>query len=97
MNKIRPKSDVIIVKQHEEETKTSSGIILAFESSQKKFQGTVIAVGPGEILADGQRRPMEIKVGEVVVFGEYAGQKWKYNGEEYLVMRERDIICGFEQ
>ena len=90
--KLRPRSDCIVVKQHDEETKTASGIILAFESNQKKFQGEVMAVGTGEIKDNGEVRKMEIKVGEIVLFGEYSGQKFKLDGQEYLMMREKDII-----
>ena len=90
--KMRPRSDCIVVKQHDEETKTASGLIIAFESNQKKFQGEVMAVGTGEIKDNGEVRKMEIKVGEIVLFGEYSGQKFKLDGQEYLMMREKDII-----
>jgi len=89
---MRPRSDCIVVKQHDEETKTASGLIIAFESNQKKFQGEVMAVGTGEIKDNGEVRKMEIKVGEIVLFGEYSGQKFKLDGQEYLMMREKDII-----
>ena len=90
--KLRPLSDCIVVKQHDEETKTASGLILAFDTTQKKFQGEVMAVGTGKIMDNGGIRPMGIKVGEIVLFGEYSGQKFKYKGQEYLMMREPDVI-----
>lgn len=94
--KLKPMSDLIIVKQHEEETKTASGLILAMDA-QKKFQGEVIRVGPGKITDIGTVRPMGINVGDVVLFGEYTGQKFKYDGVEYLTMHEADIIGVIER
>lgn len=94
--KLRPLSDCIVVKQHEEETKTASGLILAFDGPQKKFQGEVRAVGKGKIMDNGMIRPMELKVGEIVLFGEYSGQRFKHEGEELLMMREPDVIGVIE-
>lgn len=90
--KLRPLSDCIIVKQHEEEVTTASGIILTAGKADKKFQGEVIAVGTGKIMDNGGVRMMGIAVGETVLFGEYSGQKFKYEGEEFLMMREPDVI-----
>ena len=90
--KLRPMSDCIIVKQHEEETVTASGIVLAFAKTEKKFQGDIVRAGPGKIMDNGQLRPMALKEGEVVLFGEYSGQKFKYEDQEYLMMREPDVI-----
>lgn len=94
--KLRPLSDCIVVKQHDEETVTASGLILAFETNQKKFQGEVMAVGTGKIMDNGQVRPMGLKVGEIVLFGEYSGQRFKYEGQELLMMREPDVIGVIE-
>lgn len=91
--KLQPLSDCIMVKQHTEEEKTASGIILAFEETQKKFQGEIIACGKGKIMDNGQMRPIELKVGDIVLFGEYSGQKFKWEGQEYLMMREPDVIA----
>lgn len=91
--KLKPIGDCIIVEQHDEETKTASGLILAFDGPQKKFQGNVLACGTGKIMDNGGIREMQIKVGDVVLFGEYAGQKFRYDGKEYLVMHEADIIA----
>jgi chaperonin GroES len=90
--KLRPLSDCIVVKQHNEETVTASGIILAGMEGQKKFQGEIVACGPGEIKDNGTVRQIGVKVGEVVMFGEYSGQKFKMDGQEYLMLREKDVI-----
>lgn len=89
--KLRPLGDCLIVKQHDEETKTASGIVL-MPSGEKKSQGEVIAAGSGKILEDGTVRKIEVKVGDVVLFGEYAKQPFKLDGVEYLVMHEADVI-----
>jgi len=90
--KLRPLSDCIVVKQHNEETVTSFGLIIAGAENKKQFQGEVIAIGTGKIMDNGGIRPMGIKIGEIVLFGEYSGQKFKYEGQEYLMMREPDVI-----
>jgi chaperonin GroES len=89
--KLRPLGERIYVKQHDEDTTTESGIVLAVEAS-KKFKGTVIGVGPGKMLESGERMEMELKPGDVIMFGEYSGQKFKMDGEEYLMMNEADVI-----
>lgn len=94
---LRPLSDCIVVKQHDEETKTASGLILAFDGPQKKFQGEVIACGTGEIRENGTVRTMEVKKGDIVMFGEYSGQRFKMDGNEYLMMREKDVIGVIEK
>lgn len=81
----------IAVKQHDEETTTASGLILAVEAG-KKFQGEVLATGDGKFMDSGAIRPMSINIGDIVLFGEYSGQKFKLDGEEYLMMNESDII-----
>jgi chaperonin GroES len=91
--KLKPLGDCIIVEQHDEETKTAGGIIIAFDGPNKKFQGTVMACGDGKIMDNGGVRNINVKVGDVVLFGEYAGQKFSYEGKEYLVMHEADIIA----
>jgi chaperonin GroES len=90
--KIRPLHDRVIVKRLEEETKTASGIVLPDSATEKPDQGTVLAIGAGKILEDGKVRPMSVKVGERVLFGKYAGQAVKVDGDEVLVMREEDIV-----
>lgn len=95
--KLRPLSDCIIVKRTETETTTASGLVLVFEEKEKKAQGKVIRVGPGKILENGNVRLMGIRPGETVLFGEYSGQAFKFEGEEYLMMREPDVIGIVEE
>ena len=90
--KIRPLHDRVIVKRLEEERKTASGIVIPDAAAEKPDQGQVIAVGKGKILENGDVRKMDVKVGDRVLFGKYAGQTVKVDGEELLVMREEDIM-----
>jgi len=90
--KIRPLHDRVIVKRVEEERKTASGIVIPDNATEKPDQGEVIAVGNGKIGDDGKVRPMNVKVGDRVLFGKYSGQAFKMDGVEYLQMREDDII-----
>ena len=90
--KIRPLHDRVIVKRLEEERKTASGIVIPDNAAEKPDQGEIIAVGNGKILEDGKVRPLDVKVGDRVLFGKYSGQAVKVEGTEYLVMREEDIM-----
>ncbi|MCS6786870.1 MAG: co-chaperone GroES [Thiobacillaceae bacterium] len=90
---IRPLHDRIIVKRLEAERKTASGIVIPDTAAEKPEQGEVIAVGPGRLDDRGKRVPMEVKVGDRVLFGKYAGQTVKVGGEELLVMREEDVMA----
>jgi chaperonin GroES len=91
--KIRPLHDRVIVKRLEEERTTASGIVIPDSASgEKPDQGTVQAVGNGKLLDDGSTRALDVKVGDKVLFGKYAGQEVKVNGEDLLVMREEDIM-----
>ncbi len=90
--KIRPLHDRVIVKRLEEERKTASGIVIPDSAAEKPDQGEIIAVGNGKVLEDGSVRKLEVKVGDKVLFGKYAGQTVKVSGEELLVMREEDIM-----
>ncbi len=90
--KIRPLHDRVIVKRLEEERTTASGIVIPDTVAEKPDQGEIMAVGTGKVLEDGSVRPLEVKVGDKVLFGKYAGQAVKVAGEELLVMREEDII-----
>lgn len=90
--KIRPLHDRVIVKRLEEERKTASGIVIPDTAAEKPDQGEVIAVGNGRLLENGTLRPLEVKVGDKVLFGKYSGQTVKVEGEELLVMREEDIM-----
>jgi len=94
--KLRPLHDRIIVKRMDQETKTASGIVIPDAAAEKPDQGEVLAVGNGKILDDGKVRPMSLKVGDRVMFGKYAGQAVKVDGQELLVMREDDIVAIVE-
>jgi len=90
--KIRPLHDRVIVKRLEEERKTASGIVIPDTAAEKPDQGEIIAVGPGKRDENGKHIALDVKVGDKVLFGKYAGQTVKVQGEELLVMREEDIM-----
>ncbi|MCP4638328.1 MAG: co-chaperone GroES [Methyloversatilis sp.] len=94
--KIRPLHDRVLVKRLEEERKTASGIVIPDSAAEKPDQGEIIAVGSGKILEDGKVRPPAVKAGDRVLFGKYAGQTVKIDGEELLVLREEDIVAVVE-
>ena len=94
--KIRPLHDRVIVKRLEEERKTASGIVIPDTAAEKPDQGEIMAIGNGKVLEDGSVRKLEVKVGDKVLFGKYAGQAVKVSGEELLVMREEDIMGVIE-
>ncbi|AKO64058.1 molecular chaperone GroES [Methylophilales bacterium MBRSG12] len=95
--KIRPLHDRVIVKRVEEERTTASGIVIPESASaEKPDQGVIEAVGNGKILEDGNTKTLDVKVGDKVLFGKYAGQSVKVDGEELLVMREDDIMAIIE-
>jgi chaperonin GroES len=89
---IRPLHDRIIVERLEEETKTASGIIIPDSAKEKPQQGKVIAVGKGKMTEEGKILPLDVKVGNKVLFGKYAGSEIKIEGKEYLMMREDDVL-----
>ena len=95
--KIRPLQDRILVKQLEEEEKTAGGIIIPDTAKEKPHQGKVIAVGKGKVLEDGSVRPLEVKVGDRILFEKYAGTTVKIGGEEYMIMREDDVLAVIEE
>ncbi len=90
--KLRPMQDRIIVKRVEEETKTAGGIFIPETAKEKPQQGEVIAVGKGKVTEDGKVLPLDVKAGDRVLFGKYAGTEVKLEGEEFLIMREDDIL-----
>lgn len=94
--KIRPLHDRIIVKRMEEERKTAGGIVIPDSATEKPVRGKVMAVGNGKILENGQVRPVDVKVDDIVLFGKYTGTEVKVDGEELLVMREEDIMAVIE-
>jgi len=85
-----------MVKRLEEERKTASGIVIPDTAAEKPDQGEIIAVGNGKILEDGKQRPLDVKVGDRILFGKYSGQTVKVKGDELLVMREEDIMGVIE-
>ena len=93
MMKIRPLHDRVVVERLEEERKSAGGIVIPDNAAEKPDQGKVIAAGNGKILEDGKIRPLDVKVGDRVLFGKYSGQAVKVDGDELLVMREEDIMA----
>jgi chaperonin GroES len=91
--KLRPLHDRVIVKRLEEERKTASGIVIPDTATEKPDQGEVLAVGPGKRDDSGKQNAPDVKVGDKVLFGKYAGQTVKVDGDELLVMREEDIMA----
>ncbi len=89
---LRPLQDRIIVKRLEEETKTAGGIFIPETAKEKPQKGEVIAVGNGKKTEDGKVIPIDVKAGDKVLFGKYAGTEIKIEGQEYLIMREDDIL-----
>jgi chaperonin GroES len=94
--KIKPLHDRVIVKRTEEEETTKGGIIIPDTAKEKPIEGKVVAVGDGKTLEDGKKQPLEVKVGDKVLFGKYAGTDINIDGEEHLIMREEDIIAVVE-
>ncbi|MBW4046571.1 MAG: co-chaperone GroES [Betaproteobacteria bacterium] len=95
--KLRPLHDRVIVKRVEQETKTASGIFIPDNAAEKPDQGEVLAVGPGKRDDKGELSPMSVKVGDRVLFGKYAGQTVKVDGDELMVMREDDLMAVIEK
>jgi chaperonin GroES len=91
--KLRPLHDRLVVKRLDNERKTSSGIVIPDNAAEKPDQGEVLAVGNGKILEDGKVRPLDVKVGDKILFGKYSGQSVKVDGEELLVLREHDVMA----
>ncbi len=95
--KLRPLRDRVIVKRIKEEEKTKGGIIIPDTAKEKPIEGEVVAVGDGRILENGQKIPLDVKVGDRILFGKYAGTEIKIEGEELLIMREDDVIAIVEK
>ena len=93
---IRPLQDRVIVQRLEEEEKTKGGIIIPDTAKEKPMQGKIVAVGKGKVSEDGKASPLDVKVGDRVLFSKYAGTEVKIEGEEYLIMREDDILGVIE-
>jgi chaperonin GroES len=93
---IRPLHDRVIVRRMEEERTSPGGIVIPDSATEKPIQGEVLAVGNGKLLENGDVRPLEVKIGDRVLFGKYSGTEVKVSGEEVLVMREEDIMGVIE-
>jgi|SRR4051795_1834922 chaperonin GroES len=93
---IKPLEDRVLVQANEAETTTASGLVIPDTAKEKPQEGTVIAVGPGRF-DDGTRVPLDVKVGDTVIYSKYGGTEVKYAGEEYLVLSARDILAVIEK
>ncbi|MFB3820184.1 MAG: co-chaperone GroES [Candidatus Methylomirabilales bacterium] len=94
--KIKPLHDRVLVKRLEEKEVKKGGIIIPDTAKEKPQEGEVMAAGPGKVTEDGKRQPMEVKVGDKILFGKYSGSDVKLEDEEYLILREEDILGVLE-
>ncbi len=94
---LKPLGDRVVVKPLEEEERTKGGIVLPDVAKEKPQHGEVLAVGPGALTEDGRRLPMDVKVGDRVLFAKYAGTEVKIGDEEYLILRQSDILAIVER
>jgi chaperonin GroES len=90
---IKPLEDKIVVQASEAETTTASGIVIPDTAKEKPQEGKVLAVGPGRVDDNGNRVPLDVNVGDVVIYSKYGGTEVKYNGEEYLILSARDVLA----
>ena len=93
----RPLQDRLLVKRVTEETKTKGGIFIPDSAKEKPVEAKVVAVGNGKVLEDGKVRPLDIKAGDVVLFGKYSGTEIKIDGEEHLILREDEVLGVVEK
>ncbi len=93
---IKPLEDRIVVQANAAEQTTASGLVIPDTAKEKPQEGTVLAVGPGRF-EDGQRLPLDVKVGDTVIYSKYGGTEVKYNGEEYLILSARDVLAILEK
>jgi chaperonin GroES len=91
--KTRPLHDHVLLKRIEEKEQVKGGIIIPDTAKEKPMEGEVISVGPGKMMKDGKRSPMDVKAGDRVLFGKYAGTEIKIDDKEYVIMREEDILA----
>ncbi|MBE0479429.1 MAG: co-chaperone GroES [Dehalococcoidia bacterium] len=90
---LKPLADRVVVKPTVREEVTKGGIVLPDTAKEKPQEGEILAVGPGKLAEDGSRIEMEVKKGDKVIYAKYAGTEWKQDGEEYLILRESDILA----
>lgn len=93
---VKPLGDRILVKPVEEEEEQIGGIIIPDTAKEKPQEGEIVAVGPGKMLESGERQAVSVKVGDKILYGKYSSTEIKYGGEEYLIMREDDILAVLE-
>lgn len=93
MTSLKPLGDRVVVKPKAKEETTKSGLVLPDTASEKPQEGQVLSVGPGRVLENGKRVEMEVKAGDTVLFAKYAGTEVKLDGEDYLVIRESDLLA----
>jgi len=93
---IRPLRDRVLVKRLESEEKTKGGIIIPDAAKEKPLEGKVMAAGSGKLLEDGKIRPLDLKVGDKILFGKYTGTEVKVDGEEMVILREDDVLAVIE-
>jgi chaperonin GroES len=91
--KTRPLHDRVLLKRIEEKETVKGGIIIPDTAKEKPMEGEVISVGPGKVMEDGKRSPMDVKAGDRVLFGKYAGSEIKIDDKEYVIMREEEILA----
>ncbi len=91
--KVKPLADRVVIQPLEEEVEQRGGIIIPDTAKEKPQQGKVVAVGPGAVADDGSRKPMEVEKGDRVLYGKYSGTEVRIDGEDYLIMRESDILA----
>ena len=94
--KLRPLGDRVVVKPSAREEMTKSGIVLPDTAKEKPQEGEVLAVGPGRVLDDGKREAMDVKVGQKVLYGKYSGTEFKVDGEDLLIVSQKDILAIVE-
>ncbi len=94
--KMRPLHDRVIIRRMEEETLSAGGIVIPDSAAEKPIRGEVMAIGKGKLLENGELRPVDLSVGDRVLFGKYSGTEVKIDGEELLVMREEDVMAVLE-
>ncbi|MFC1596098.1 co-chaperone GroES [Candidatus Margulisiibacteriota bacterium] len=90
---LKPLGDKVIVKREEEEKKSPGGIVLPDSAKEKPLSGVVVAVGPGKVLDNGQRSPMDMKTGDEILFAKYGGTEVKFKEDSFLILEERDILA----
>ncbi len=93
---IKPLGDRVVIKVLEKEEKTKSGIVLPDTAKEKPQEGKIVAVGTGKVLENGQRIPLDVKEGDKVIFSKYAGTEIKIDGQDYLILSERDVLAIVE-